>query len=74
MKKTIYKAIKDGQFNAIFYSKPTLKNWYLLTDQDGKPFTDLAYAIQYARTLNVSYLQLSTMSQALIHNAEWDNF
>ncbi|CAB5226146.1 hypothetical protein UFOVP753_57 [uncultured Caudovirales phage] len=74
MKKTIYKAIKDKQFNAIFYTKPKLKSWYLLTDNNGKTFTDLVSAIQYARTLNVSYLQLSTMSQALVHNAEWDNF
>lgn len=48
--------------------------WKLLKSEDGETFTYMSDAIRYVRANGIKYVQLSSFQQALMDNAEWDNF
>lgn len=50
------------------------EEWEVLTDKNGTPFTDMELAIEFVRSEKMGWgVGLSTLNQAKMENAEWDN-
>ena len=57
----------------IFVSRIGEDQFVVLTDLMGNTFTDIHLAIEFIRSTNEKNVGLSTLEQALLGNAQWDN-
>jgi len=59
--------------NSIFFRLDFEGEWKILCDFDGNTFEFISEAKKFVREHIVGIVELSTLSQALMNNGQWDN-